>query len=186
MPPEKDVDAFNRCARHFENSVEFRMDADEEQEANGTIWNNHVQEIMARDPATREKTVTVNVMVMDASDLYRRSDETLFTFKYITQPCLASYMTIESHPLGEYGFKEFVFITLQETIWNKKPWLCFKCQSPDTRYSSLSCKILSSGGNGISMLILKLPACLKCLPEALCEKAGLETKIKAYMQTIEK
>lgn len=67
---------------------------------------------------------------MDASDLYRRSDGKVTSFTYDPQPCLASYMSIDSHPLGEYGFKEFVSAAAQEMIW-------------------VSCKLLRNSGQEI-------------------------------------
>lgn len=154
MPLAAVVDFFNKKVhRLIESSVDFTMDA----AVKGKIWNGHAQEIMAKDPTTRTNTFEVDVCVMDISDLYRRNDSKVAHFQHKMEPFLACYLTVDSHPLGEYGFKEFVCCNLEEVTWKSKGLLCFKCQDPDTRYTSFAHKHLIYGTKKI--ILVKLPVC---------------------------
>jgi hypothetical protein len=187
-PPASEIDRHNALAQNFEQKVEFLFDYKVDT-TKGDAWNQHVQDIMSRDPSTRTKTISVDMVVLDCAGYFRRSDEKLRTFSLKIEPCLAIFQSIRSHPHGMWGFQQFCYASADDPIWDNGPdmgpWTCYKCQNPDTRRSSMSFKFSSyehqaqhQAQQKINMLVFRLPVCPQCIPSASRDVLSIETYVR--------
>jgi hypothetical protein len=181
-PPASEIDGYNARAQHFEQQIEFSFDCQVDT-TKGNSWNRHVQDIMSRDPSTRTKTASVDMIVLDCTDMFRRSDGKVRKFSLKIEPCLAIFQSIRSDPHGGWGFQHFCYMTADDPIWengpNKGPWTCYKCQNPETRRSSMSCKFsLFPAPQKVLMVVFRLPVCPQCVPSASREVLSIETKVR--------
>jgi hypothetical protein len=187
-PPASEIDRHNARAQKFEQKVEFSFDYKVDT-TKGAAWNQHVQDIMSRDPSTRTETGGVEMIVLDCAGYFLRSDENLRMFKFNSEPCLAIFQSIRSHPHGMWGFEQFCYTSAEDHIWkngpNMGPWTCYKCQNPETRHSSMSFKFSTYNNQGqhqgqqkVKMLVFRLPVCPQCVPSASREVLSIETEVR--------
>jgi hypothetical protein len=187
-PPASEIDGYNARAQHLEQQIEFSFDCQVDT-AKANAWNQHVQDVISRNPSKGTKTADVEMIVLDCADFFRRSDDKLGKFSIKIEPCLASFQSIRSHPDGVWGFQHFCYISADDMIWKKLkmgPWACYKCQNPDTRYSSMSFKFTATAAQPkVLMFVFRLPVCPQCASSASREVLGIESKVREMCREIQ-
>jgi hypothetical protein len=184
-PPASEIDRVNALAQSLEQKVKFSFDY-EVDTTRCEAWKQHVQDVVARDPSKGTRTASVEMIVLDCGDYFRRrSDRNLRMFKIQIEPCLAIFQSIRSHPDGVWGLQQYCYVSAADKIWesgpNMGPWTCYKCQNPETQYSSMSFKFCSyqdQAKQKAVLMIFRLPVCPQCVPSASKDALSIETEVR--------
>jgi hypothetical protein len=96
-PPASQIDRHNRLVQRFEQKVKFSFNYNVDT-TKFDAWKQHVQDFASRDPSTGTRTASVEMVVLDCADYFRRSDRNLRMFKLQIEPCLAIFQSIRSPP----------------------------------------------------------------------------------------
>jgi hypothetical protein len=141
----------------------------------------HTEEILARDPSLRTKPITMHTTIVDFTSYRASADRMVMrTCTFLAKGTfLARLLSVQSRPQGEWAFCQQINRLLDEAIWKSRPWLCFQCQSPETRGTSMTAKFLfrKQVEEDMLMKIYRLPVCFECMPAATHQLPAINAKL---------
>jgi hypothetical protein len=183
LPPDF-VKRINEDVRRFRKTG-FEFDYWYCKDTRFQAWLEHTEEILARDPSSWTKTVTVRVSILDFSII---SDTVARESTIIIKPFLAGLLSLHSRPQGEWAFCQYLNRSLDKEIWKVGPWLCFECQSPATRCTSMAAKFLfhaeEEAEEDMRMSIYRVPVCFECMSAATHHLPAINAKLWSFAEEL--